>query len=337
MNMYRNVPTDSLKQQTLAILGYGSQGRAHALNLRDSGYNIRLGLRPGGNSWRQAESDGWTPMTPEQAITDADLIAFLVPDMAQADLFDQLATQFKPGALLLFAHGFNIHYKSIRPDARFDVALVAPKAPGAMVRRQYEMGNGVPCLFAIHADTTGTARARTLAYADGLGGTRAGVLETSFAEETETDLFGEQAVLCGGVTELITAGWETLVEGGYSPEVAYFECLHELKLIVDLLHEGGMARMHKYISETASFGDLTRGPAIIDESAKDRMREVLTQIQSGQFADEWTAEHKSGRNRYRQLLHKDLNHPIEAVGRNLRSKMSWLADAQEERALGAAK
>ncbi len=322
--------TDALSCQRITILGYGSQGRAHALNLRDSGLDIRLGLRPGGKSWSKALEDGWQPLPMHRAIEGADLIAMLMPDMAQAAIWEALLEgQLKAGTMLLFAHGFNIHFDRISPPSHLDIALIAPKAPGALVRRQYEIGRGVPCLLAIEQDATGTAHARALAYAHGLGGTRAGVMETTFAEETETDLFGEQAVLCGGVTELITMGWETLVEAGYQPEVAYFECMHELKLIVDLLYEGGLGRMHEFISETASYGDLISGPRILDEHARERMRDVLEDIRNGTFARAWIAEHETGKSQYNARLAADLAHPIETIGAELRSRMSWLSEPQE--------
>ena len=236
-----------------------------------------------------------------------------------------MAPNLKAGAMLLFSHGFNIHYKQIEPPETIDVAMIAPKAPGGMVRRTYEEGNGVPCLIAVHRDATGKAFERALAYAQGIGGTKAGVIETTFAEETETDLFGEQAVLCGGATELIAAGFETLVAAGYQPEVAYFECLHELKLIVDLIYEGGFARMHKFVSETAKYGDLTRGPRIVDDHVRASMKKVLEEVQSGQFAREWIAETQTGKRNYNALMQKDLDHPVETVGKKLRERMSWLA------------
>ncbi len=314
----------------VAVVGYGSQGRAHALNLRDSGYNVAVGLRPGGATWAAAEKDGFKPQTPAEAVKDADLVALVVPDMAQPAVYkESVQPNLKQGAALLFAHGFNVHYGQIEAPEGVDVVLVAPKAPGALVRRQYEEGRGVPCLVAVHKDATGQAKTAAYAYAHGLGGTRAGVIETTFAEETETDLFGEQAVLCGGVSELITAGWETLVEAGYQPEVAYFECLHELKLIVDLIYEGGFARMHQYVSETAKYGDLTRGPRVVDEHAKAQMKTVLKEIQDGTFAREWIAEDKAKRPRYNELLQKDLDHPIEKVGQELRAKMAWLKASAE--------
>jgi ketol-acid reductoisomerase len=322
-----DVNPKALANRRIAVLGYGSQGRAQALNLRDSGLAVTLGLRPRGASWRQAQGDGWKPETPAEAVTGADVVAMLAPDMAQPELYRAaVAPHLRPGAMLLFSHGFNIHYKQIEPPANADVALVAPKGPGRIVRTEYEQGRGVPCLLGVHQDATGQALERALAYAGGLGGTRAGVIETSFAEETETDLFGEQAVLCGGVTELIAAGWETLVEAGYQPEVAYFECLHELKLIVDLIHEGGFARMHQYVSETAKYGDLTRGAQVIDAHVREAMRRILAEIRSGAFAREWIAENRTGRPRYDELLAKDLNHPIEIIGKELRARMAWLEE-----------
>jgi ketol-acid reductoisomerase len=313
----------------IAVIGYGSQGRAHALNLRDSGFDVTVGLRQGGGSWKQAEADGMKLAAPAQAAEGADIVAVLVPDMAAPAVWRDIESNIKPGAAALFAHGFNIHYGSIKAPENIDVILVAPKGPGALVRRQFEEGRGVPCLMAVAQDATGRAKARALAYAHGVGGTRGGVLETTFAEETETDLFGEQAVLCGGVTELVLQGFETLVEAGYQPEVAYFECMHELKLIVDLLHEGGMAKMHQFVSDTAKYGDLSRGPRIIDEHTRERMREVLGEIRDGTFAREWQAEHEAGLPRYKALLSADLNHPIENVGRDLRARMSWLKSGKQ--------
>lgn len=321
----QDVDRSTFENMKVAIIGYGSQGRAHARNLRDSGVDITVGVREGGRSFEQATADGFTPKSPAEATAGADVVAILIPDMQQAKVWSEtIAPHIQPGALLMFAHGFAIHYGQIQPPEGCDVALVAPKSPGALVRRTYEQGNGVPCLIAIAQDATGTAEARTIAYAHGIGGTRAGVLRTTFAEETETDLFGEQAVLCGGATELVTAGYETLVEAGYQPEVAYFECLHELKLIVDLLYEGGIARMHEFISDTAKYGDLTRGKQVVDASAKERMRDVLKQIQDGRFAREWIAENEAGGSNYRKMLEQDMAHPIEAVGKRLRATMSWL-------------
>jgi len=318
---------NALRGRTIVVYGYGSQGRAHARNLHDSGFTVVVAARPG-KSFEQAKADGLAVDTPERAIPVADLIAFLTPDMAQPELYEQhIAPLAREGAALLFAHGFNVHFGQIQPRKDLDVILIAPKGPGALVRRQFEEGRGVPSLMAIQQDATGKAKELALAYAHGIGGTRGGVIETSFGEETETDLFGEQAVLCGGATELVMMGFETLVEAGYQPEVAYFECLHELKLIVDLLHEGGMAKMHQFISETAQYGDLTRGPRVIDEHTRAQMRAVLREIQDGSFAKEWVGEHKAGRGRYDALKQRDLTHPIEQVGATLRARMPWLNEA----------
>jgi ketol-acid reductoisomerase len=321
----KDANSQALAGKTVAVIGYGSQGRAHALNLRDSRLNVTVGLRQGGPSWKQAEADGWKPVSPSDAVKGADLVAMLAPDMAQPVLYkNDVAPNLKSGAVLLFSHGFNIHYGQITPPSNVDVTMVAPKAPGDLVRRQYEAGRGTPCLLAVQQDASGHAFDRTLAYAHGIGGTRAGVIQTTFAEETETDLFGEQAVLCGGVRELIQAGWETLVHAGYQPEAAYFECLHELKLIVDLIYEGGIAKMHKYVSETAKYGDITRGPRIIDAHVRENMRTILAEIQSGAFAKDWVLENQAGRPQYSKLLERDRNHPIEKVGQELRAQMSWL-------------
>ncbi len=311
-------------QGTVAVLGYGSQGRAHSLNLRDSGYTVVVGLRPDGKTSARARADGLEVKPPAEAVKGATLVAFLTPDMSHRALFEQVRGQIAPDATLLFAHGFSIHYGQVQPGTGHDIVLVAPKSPGDLVRRQYEAGQGVPCLLAIAQDATGHAKARTLAYAHAIGGTRSGVLETIFAEETETDLFGEQAVLCGGATELVVKGFETLVEAGYQPEIAYFECLHELKLIVDLLYEGGLAKMHQFVSETAKYGDLSRGPRVVDDHAKAEMKKILEEVRSGQFAREWIAENEAGQPRYREMLQRDLNHPIERVGRTLRERMAWL-------------
>ncbi|MBC7999399.1 MAG: ketol-acid reductoisomerase [Leptolyngbya sp.] len=326
----------ALNGKTVAVVGYGSQGRAHAMNLRDSGVDVVVALRKGGKTWTQAENDGFSPKTPEEAAKVADVVCLLCPDMAQAKVYaEAVAPNLKPGSTLMFAHGFNVHYKQIQPDAKTDVVMIAPKGPGALVRRQYEEGRGVPCLVAVFQDATGNAFKTALAYAHAIGGTRAGVIETTFAEETETDLFGEQAVLCGGATELVAAGFQTLVDAGYKPEVAYFECLHELKLIVDLIYEGGFARMHEFVSETAKFGDLTRGPRIVDEHVRAKMKEVLTEIQDGTFAREWIDENKGPRTRYNELLKKDLEQPIEAVGKRMRDNMSWLQESQNAPAKNA--
>ena len=321
---HKDVDRKALKGARIAILGYGSQGRAHALNLKDSGFDVVVGVRKGGASWKKARRDGLEVAEPVAAAASADLIAMLVPDLAQKALYQDVKKGLKKGATLLFAHGFNIHFKQVKPRADLDVVLIAPKGPGDLVRRQYQQGRGVPCLLAVAQDATGKARARALAYAHGIGGTRGGVLETTFAEETETDLFGEQAVLCGGTTELVVKGFETLVEAGYQPEVAYYECLHELKLIVDLLHEGGISKMHQFISETAKYGDLTRGPRIVDERVKKQMRKVLKEVQSGKFARQWIRENEAGKANYQKLLAADINRQIEKVGASLRARMPWL-------------
>ncbi|GAB4194502.1 MAG: ketol-acid reductoisomerase [Wenzhouxiangellaceae bacterium] len=319
-----NLTHDALAGQAIAIIGYGSQGKAHANNLRDSGYKVIIGARAGGPSARQAEADGFATAPPAQAAAQAQLIAMLAPDMAQAAVFQQIEAELTSGKTLLFAHGFNIHYGIIQPPAAIDVIMIAPKGPGDLVRRQYQEGRGVPCLRAIHQDASGHAADRALSYAHGIGGTRGGVLDTTFAEETETDLFGEQAVLCGGTAELVINGFETLVEAGYQPEVAYFECLHELKLIVDLLHEGGLAKMYEFISDTATYGDLTSGPKVIDDSVRANMREVLEAIRNGRFARDWMLENQAGAPQFRRLLARRHEHSIEQVGRKLRGRMSWL-------------
>ena len=326
MKIYSEADVDSsqLSGKRLAILGYGSQGHAHALNLRDSGFDVVLGLRAGGTTAGKASAEGFTIKEPAAAVEGADLIAFLLPDTAQAELYASIEGNIGQGATLLFAHGFNIHYGQIKPRADLDVVLIAPKGPGDLVRRQYTQGKGVPCLLAVEQDASGQAKAKALAYAHGIGGSRGGILETTFAEETETDLFGEQAVLCGGATELVVAGFDTLVQAGYQPEVAYFECMHELKLIVDLLHEGGLRKMHEFISETAQYGDLVSGPRVIDEHTREKMKEVLTDIQNGTFAHNWIDENKNGQPEFKRMLAEDLAHPIEKVGAELRSRMSWL-------------
>jgi ketol-acid reductoisomerase len=320
----KDASMDAIKGHRIVVIGYGSQGRAHALNLKDSGANVYVALRPGGATWKKAEQDGWKPIDLGKDLKDADLVAMLMPDMAQPQVYKDIEPQLKKGATMLFAHGFNVQYKQIEPRQDLDVIMIAPKGPGNLVRRQYEDKSGVPCLLAIHQNSSGKAFDKALAYAHAIGGTRAGVIETTFCEETETDLFGEQAVLCGGVTELIAAGWETLVEAGYQEDVAYFECLHELKLIVDLIYEGGFARMHEFVSETAKYGDLTRGPRIVDDSVRQKMKAILAEIKSGAFAAEWVKENASGRPNYKRLLAADLNHPIEKVGKELRANMSWL-------------
>jgi ketol-acid reductoisomerase len=326
MKLYsqKDVDKKALKGARIAILGYGSQGRAHALNLKDSGFDVVVGVRKSGASWKKAKRDGLAVAEPAAAAKDADLVAMLVPDLAQQALYEDVEKSLKKGATLLFAHGFNIHYKQVKPRKDLDVVLIAPKGPGGLVRRQYQEGRGVPCLIAVAQDTSGKAHGKALAYSHGIGGTRGGVLETTFAEETETDLFGEQAVLCGGATELVVKGFETLVEAGYQPEVAYYECLHELKLIVDLLHEGGLTKMHQFISDTAKYGDLTRGPRIVDDRVKNVMRKVLKEVQTGKFAKQWIEESASGGKNYQKMLKEDKERQIEKVGSELRARMPWL-------------
>ncbi len=328
MQMYSesDVDTSCLADRQITILGYGSQGRAHALNLKDSGFNVVVGLRKSGASWDTASADGLTVREPNEAVKGAAIVMFLTPDMVQKSLYQAVVDDIDEGATLLFAHGFAVHYKQVEPRGDLNVALIAPKGPGGLVRRQYEEGHGVPCLVAIHQDASGDALRIALAYAAGIGGARAGVIETTFAEETETDLFGEQAVLCGGATELIVAGFETLVEAGYQPEVAYYEVMHELKLIVDLLHEGGLRKMHKFISDTAAWGDMVSGPRVVDASSRAAMKEVLTDIQDGTFARNWIAENENGMPEFKRRMQADLDHPIEKVGSELRGRMDWLQD-----------
>ena len=315
----------AVKSGPVAVIGYGSQGRAHALNLKNSGCDVIVGVREGGKGARQAAEDGLEVASPAKAAAAARLIAILTPDMTHEQIFNEdVAPNLQEGDALLFAHGFTVLYGRVKAPEHVDVIMVAPKGPGDLVRREYERGRGVPCLFAVHQDATGKAREKALAYASLIGGTVAGALETTFREETETDLFGEQAVLCGGATELVLAGFETLTEAGYRPEIAYYECLHELKLIVDLLYEGGLAKMHEFISETAIYGDLTSGPRVINDETRERMREVLKDIQSGTFAHNWILENQAGKARYQQMLDADLNHPIEKTGKELRDLMSWL-------------
>jgi ketol-acid reductoisomerase len=322
----KDVSKKALKGATIAILGYGSQGRAHALNLKDSGFDVVVGVRKGGAGWTKAKKDGLKVAEPIDAVKGAKLIAMLVPDLAQGPLYKDVIKNIDKGATLLFAHGFNIHFKQIKPRKDLDVVLIAPKGPGDLVRRQYQQGRGVPCLIAVQQNATRSAKDNALAYAHGIGGTRGGVLTTTFAEETETDLFGEQVVLCGGATELVVKGFETLVEAGYQPEVAYYECLHELKLIVDLLHEGGLSKMHQFISETAKYGDLTRGPRVVNKATKREMKKILSEIQEGKFARQWINENKRGRKKYDQMMKKDMRHQIEKVGAKLRDRMPWLQE-----------
>jgi ketol-acid reductoisomerase len=311
----------------VAILGYGSQGHAHALNLKESGVDVRVGLREGSSSAAKAAEAGLRVLDVATASAEADLIMMLLPDTEIAPVYEaDVAPNLSDGDALFFAHGFNVRFGYVTAPAGVDVAMVAPKGPGHLVRRTYTEGGGVPCLIAVAQDATGKARKLALSYADAIGGTRAGVLETTFEEETETDLFGEQVVLCGGLTSLVQAGFETLVEAGYQPEVAYYECLHELKLIVDLLHEGGIAKMHRYISETAKYGDLTRGPRVVNKDTKKEMKKILKEVQDGTFARQWIRENKTGRKKYDALMKKDLEHPIEKVGVTLRARMPWLSD-----------
>lgn len=316
---------DAMKDGPVAIIGYGSQGRAHAMNLHASGCEVIVGVRPGGAGDGKATADGLKTAPIAEAARAAKTIMILTPDMTHEKLYkEEIAPNISAGDALAFAHGFTILYGRVTPPADVDVIMIAPKGPGDLVRREYERGRGVPCIFAVHQDATGKAKERALSYARHIGGTTAGAIETTFREETETDLFGEQAVLCGGATELVLAGFETLTEAGYAPEVAYYECLHELKLIVDLLYEGGLAKMHEFISETAIYGDLVSGPRVIDEGARERMRAVLKDIQDGTFAQNWILENQTGKVRYEKMLEADLNHPIEKVGKDLRERMAWL-------------
>ncbi len=314
-----------LEGKTIAILGYGSQGHAHALNLRDSGCEVVVGLRAGSASRAEAEGEGLTVLEVGDAASRGDLVMILLPDEKQAEVWEgEIRDGIAPGNLLLFAHGFAIHFGQIEPPPGVDVGMVAPKGPGHLVRRQFADGRGVPCLMAVKQDATGHARELVLAYAKGIGGARAGVIETTFKDETETDLFGEQAVLCGGLTELARAGFETLVEGGYDPRLAYFECLHELKLIVDLMYEKGIQGMRDSISNTAEYGDMTRGKRVISEGTREAMRKILADIQSGEFAREWIAENRAGAESFQRMRSEAADHQVEKVGRELRSMMPWI-------------
>ena len=320
-----------LKAKKIAVLGYGSQGHAHALNLRDSGFDVRVGLRPESSSILKAEEAGLRVLGISDACAEADVIMVLLPDTEQKRIYDvEIAPHLTAGKMLMFAHGFNIRFGLIDPPKDVDVTMVAPKGPGHLVRRTYVEGGGVPALIAVHHDATGHAKDLALAYAHGIGATRAGVLETTFTEETETDLFGEQAVLCGGVSALVKAGYETLVEAGYQPECAYFECLHELKLIVDLMYEEGITGMRFSVSDTAEYGDLTRGPRIITDSVKAEMKKVLTEIQDGTFAAEWIQENEIGRPRYRELREAGKKHPIEQIGKKLRTMMPFVSAGKQK-------
>ncbi len=316
---------DLLNNKTVAIIGYGSQGHAHALNLKESGVNVIVGLYQGSKSWKLAQEAGLTVKTVAEASASADWIMILLPDEVQRTIYEnEIAPNLSAGKVLSFAHGFNINFGQILPPPDVDVVMIAPKGPGHLVRRTYTQGEGVPALIAVYQDASGQARDRAMAYAKGIGGTRGGVLETTFREETETDLFGEQVVLCGGLSALIKAGFETLVEAGYQPELAYFECCHEVKLIVDLIVEGGLAKMRDSISNTAEYGDLTRGPRIVTDETRAEMRKILTEIQTGQFAREFVLENQSGKAGFTAMRRREAEHQIETVGKDLRAMFSWL-------------
>lgn len=321
----KDINQKKIEGRKIAIVGYGSQGHAHAQNLRDSGMDVAIGLREGSGSWEKAAEAGFNVMSVEDAAKWADTIMILAPDTSQAGIYnDSIKDNLEPGNAIAFSHGFNIHYGQIVPPPNVDVFMVAPKAPGHTVRGQYEEGAGVPMLVAVHQDATGEAKDVGLAYAGAIGGGRAGIIETTFKDETETDLFGEQAVLCGGISALIQAGFETLIEAGYPPEMAYFECCHEVKLIVDLIYEGGISNMRYSVSDTAKYGDITRGPRIIDGKVKEEMKKALTEVQNGEFAREWIQENQAGRPMYNALLKKGEEHPIEDIGGELRGMMSSL-------------
>ena len=331
MNIYYDKDADPalLHNKQIAVIGYGSQGFAQANNLKDSGCNVTVGLRAGSASWQKAENAGFKVLPVAQAAADADIVMMLVPDELAPDIYArEVAESITPGKYLAFSHGFSIHYRFIEPPTDANVFMVAPKGPGHLVRHEYQRGAGVPCLLAVSQDPTGDTKAIGLAYASAIGGGRAGIIETSFREETETDLFGEQAVLCGGLTSLIKAGFETLTEAGYSPEMAYFECLHEMKLIVDLLYEGGISEMRYSISNTAQYGDMTRGPVVVNDETKRRMKSLLSDIQSGVFARDWMSEAQNGRRRFQQLDDEAREHPIERVGARLRQMMPWLSESR---------
>ncbi len=316
---------DLIKEKTIGVIGFGSQGHAHALNLRDNGCNVVVGLHPGSKSWQVAQDAGLRVASVEEVAREADVIMMLVPDQLQRQVYQESVERgLSAGNMLMFAHGFNIHYGQLQPPPDVDVTMIAPKAPGHRMRELFTSGLGVPALLAVHQNATETAREVALAYAKGIGCARAGVLETTFAEETETDLFGEQTVLCGGITALVKAAFETLVAAGYQPEIAYFECLHELKLLVDLMHEGGMGYMRYSISDTAEYGDYTRGPKVIDEHVRQSMKQILGNIQSGAFAREWILENQAGRPSFMALRRQNEEHPVEQVGRELRAMMPWL-------------
>ncbi|HEX7894813.1 MAG TPA: ketol-acid reductoisomerase [Terriglobales bacterium] len=327
----RDANPNALKGKTIAVFGYGSQGHAQAQNLRDSGYNVIIGLDPSRGSATQAKADGFTVLPPAEAAKKADWLQILTPDETQADFFEKdIRPGLTKGKVLSFSHGFSIHFKAIVPPADVDVVMIAPKGPGHLVRRVYAEGRGVPALIAIHQDATGKAHELALCYAYGIGATRAGVLQTTFKEETESDLFGEQAVLCGGLTSLMKKGFETLVEAGYQPEIAYFECIHEMKLIVDLIYDGGLARMRYSISNTAEYGDLTRGPRVVPDETRATMKKILSEIQSGEFAREWINENKTGCKKFNALRDAEKKLQVEAVGADLRGMMSWIKKDKKE-------
>src|SRR3954469_10433267 len=322
---------DLVRSRKVAVIGYGSQGHAHALNLKDSGVDVRVGLHEASKSRAKAQAAGLRVVSVSEAAREADLIMILTPDEKQRAIYEQeIAPQLSQGKALFFAHGFNIHYGQIKPPPEVDVVLIAPKAPGHMVRRLYESGQGTPALIAVQQDPSGGAKALGLSYARGIGATRAAVLETTFKEETETDLFGKQTVLCGGITSLVLAGYDTLVEGGYQPESAFFECLHELKLIVDMMYEGGLGWMRHSISDTAEYGDYTRGPRIVTEETRAEMKKILREIQTRQFAPEWILENQANRPSFEKLRSEAKEHPIEEIGRQIRELMSWLRDAKKD-------
>ncbi len=324
-----------LQNKKIAVLGFGSQGHAHSLNLKDSGMNVCVGLRSSSSSWAKAEATGLTVKTVPEAVEWADVVMILLPDQNQKEVYDkEIAPHLKKGNTLAFAHGFNIHYKQIVPPENINVIMIAPKSPGHLVRRTYLEGTGVPCLIAIHQDADGDARNIALAWAKGIGGTKAGVIETNFKDETETDLFGEQAVLCGGSAELIKAGFDTLVEAGYPPELAYFECMHEMKLIVDLYYEGGLSRMNYSVSDTAEYGGMTRGSRLITKETRNEMKKILGEIQNGKFADEWLNEYRSGQKNMDRLRKENKEHQIEKVGAKLREMMSWLLKKNKKEEVG---
>ena len=321
----KDADLSKLEGKTVAIIGFGSQGHAHALNLKDSGVDVVVGLRPESSSVAKAEADGLIVLPVPEAASRGDIVMMLVPDELHGSVWDEeVSDGIAAGNLLMFGHGFSIHYETVTPPPDVDVAMVAPKGPGHLVRRQYVEGNGVPCLLAVHQDASGTAHDVALAYAKGIGGTRAGVIETTFKDETETDLFGEQSVLCGGVTELVRAGYETLVDAGYDSKLAFFECLHELKLIVDLMYEKGISGMRYSISNTAEYGDMTRGKRVIGEPTREAMKQILADIQSGEFAREWIAENRAGQENFKRMREEQANHQVEREGKELRAMMDWI-------------